>query len=600
MEVKGGWVYERMAMGAVCLLTAALFGFWYVKAPELAERQVTAHRFYFYGVMWVESLCGLVVAWCVRKSFRFCWLDLGICLLGGYVWLRAGVEGAAVAYRTELWLLCTVLYFLLRFVSTLSRKAVTVMLWVVLGGGCVEAVYGLAQLYGGCVSGHPLYRLTGSFFNPGPYSGFLVLVLPIALFYSLKNNRLVWGIMLLILSILPAGMSRSSWLAAVAAMGIVCLYHEPCRRLLLRGWRKLRGRSWWIVGIGGALLCVLLLGLYGMKKDSADGRLLMWKIEVRAMQEHPWIGVGLGNFGGAYGEAQADYFAGTTVREQEEKVAGAPEYGFNEYLQLGMELGMIGLLLFLGVLGMAAWQLIRSGQPEAPAVLGGLAAYAVFACFSYPLNVLPLIVVLVLFLALAGTMAGKDRVSADLHRKGRQLVVWGVAMAGFLITEEIVRDKAELRQAYVHWKEEQHYFNMNIFEETVAHYRELYPCLKDQPRFLFEYGQCLSKTGQYEEAIRILSEGVRLSADPMFYNIMGRSAQALGRYGEAETYFEQAARRVPHRLYPLYLLAKMYFESGQPEKGREMAWRVLRKEPKVMSEVVKEMKAELRECLKEK
>ncbi len=44
---------------------------------------------------------------------------------------------------------------------------------------------------------------------------------------------------------------------------------------------------------------------------------------------------------------------------------------------------------------------------------------------------------------------------------------------------------------------------------------------------------------------------------------------------------------VPHRLYPLYLLAKMYFESGQSEKGRDMARQVIQKEPKVMSDAVK-------------
>ena len=109
---------------------------------------------------------------------------------------------------------------------------------------------------------------------------------------------------------------------------------------------------------------------------------------------------------------------------------------------------------------------------------------------------------------------------------------------------------------------------------------------------------CLSKTGQYEEGIRILTEGTRLSADPMFYNIMGKDAEALKHFGQAEACFKQASYMVPHRLYPLYLLAKMYFESGQSEKGRDMARQVIQKEPKVMSDAVKEMKAELEERLK--
>ena len=68
---------------------------------------------------------------------------------------------------------------------------------------------------------------------------------------------------------------------------------------------------------------------------------------------------------------------------------------------------------------------------------------------------------------------------------------------------------------------------------------------------------------------------------------MGKDAEALKHFGQAEACFKQASYMVPHRLYPIYLLAKMYFESGQSEKGRDMARQVIQKEPKVMSDAVK-------------
>ena len=46
---------------------------------------------------------------------------------------------------------------------------------------------------------------------------------------------------------------------------------------------------------------------------------------------------------------------------------------------------------------------------------------------------------------------------------------------------------------------------------------------------------------RYEEGIRILTEGTRLSADPMFYNIMGKDAEALKHFGQAEACFKQAS-----------------------------------------------------------
>ena len=56
-----------------------------------------------------------------------------------------------------------------------------VIVWSLIVAGMVEAVWGLLQVYGYEPSGHSLYALTGSFYNPGPYSGFLAMCVPLAL-----------------------------------------------------------------------------------------------------------------------------------------------------------------------------------------------------------------------------------------------------------------------------------------------------------------------------------------------------------------------------------------------------------------------------------
>jgi hypothetical protein len=54
-----------------------------------------------------------------------------------------------------------------------------IITWLLLAWGVKEAVLGLLQVYGYEASNHSLYALTGSFYNPGPYSGFLAMCLPL-------------------------------------------------------------------------------------------------------------------------------------------------------------------------------------------------------------------------------------------------------------------------------------------------------------------------------------------------------------------------------------------------------------------------------------
>ncbi|MDR1784032.1 MAG: hypothetical protein LBR13_07225, partial [Dysgonamonadaceae bacterium] len=54
------------------------------------------------------------------------------------------------------------------------------------------------------------------------------------------------------------------------------------------------------------------------------------------------------------------------------------------------------------------------------------------------------------------------------------------------------------------------------------------------------------------------------------------------------------------RLYPWYLLAKLYSETGQTEKAAAAAKIVLTRKPKVDSEAVREMKEEMRNIINNK
>ena len=58
-------------------------------------------------------------------------------------------------------------------------------------------------------------------------------------------------------------------------------------------------------------------------------------------------------------------------------------------------------------------------------------------------------------------------------------------------------------------------YNNKAYESVSEDYKDLHDKLKHKPEFLFEEAQCLSKTGQHAEAIRVLEPAERRPDDPV-------------------------------------------------------------------------------------
>ncbi len=113
--------------------------------------------------------------------------------------------------------------------------------------------------------------------------------------------------------------------------------------------------------------------------------------------------------------------------------------------------------------------------------------------------------------------------------------------------------------------------------------------------FLFDYGKTLRESGDYHRSNAILRRGVGVSSDPMFLNLIGRNYQDLGQTDSAEHYYRRAIDRQPKRIYPYYLLAKLYADGAVCRHGDflKACEQALAMEPKVMSPAIREMRSEL-------
>ena len=585
---------------------------------ELEQGIVSGKYFWFYisiGLVAFSSIITVVRIVRLRsqnsdQSARISFNDY-LVLLFGLITLSVSyfVNNSEAVTKHILLVLLILLYFYFKTVFQTNKIARYWFPLLLIITGLVEAVWGLMQLFGLTTSQHGLFKLTGSFFNPGPYSCYLAVVLPVALYYLVWYVRLIvspnpskvggqlftfrraiWGFLgialltfVCIILVLPVGMSRAAWLGGLGGC-VVIVFFFLAHRLRNRGTQKRKISLLWVVIIG--ILIVVCVGMYFFKKDSADGRAFIWKNAVQTALRYP-MGVGIGNFAGSYGETQAAYFASGKGTKREEYVADNPEYAFNEYLQICIEHGMIPFILFVGIVG---YSLYVGFKRKRIAATASLSALLIIATMSYPFSVLPFLIVLIFLLAWIHSKEKGIRFSCTIS-------IYSALFGAILIFACLI-NRYPTYEANKQWKMYSFYLQGTSSDVTET-YRQLYPHLSDQLTFLFEYAQHLSKNGLYEDSNELLKKAVLISCDPMLHNIMGKNYQALKQYDKAEQSFVKSTRIVPTRVYPYYLLAYLYLEMDDTVKVKKMAQLVQTKEPKVQSTAIREMREEMLKILSE-
>ena len=509
-------------------------------------------------------------------------------------------------------------YFLTRLLfltcPLLTRKVLLAMIIILL---IRELYLGIFQFFTIHPSNNLLYPITGSFDNPGPYGGFISVCLGILSAYTIKKNVVLndatfsfyLSKFIMVLSITASFMllSTQSRSAILAICGSVILLIIGEDRISGKIIPFVKNRIIWISVITSIILC----GAYLIKKPSADGRFFMDKICTKAIIFNGWGGAGFGQFGGAYGLAQENYFEKqiiekgkndldwSCINERERLIAECPTNAFNEYLFVGVENGPIAMFLFICIVVIA----IVISFKENSLWCYGLMAFALFALFSYPIHVLQFQILFPVLLAscLSDKSVIDDRVLKGVHYSSKkELSTYMIEsfLTFFIIGLSIsiilkIPDFKQKKQVEQKWLKIDDWHQREYYDFVVEECESLLPYMKNNHHFLFAYGQSLNKKGMYEKSDSILLMGTAISSDPMFWNVMGNNSLALGRYREAEDRYKHAFYMIPNRMYPLYLLAKLYYEEGDIPRFLEMYSRIELFKPKIESINTERLRDEL-------
>ncbi|KJD35667.1 hypothetical protein PW52_07940 [Tamlana sedimentorum] len=518
--------------------------------------------------------------------------------------------------------------FSIRYIELLGLSVLYVILrrlyfnsfvWLLLAitlSGIIQAGYGSLQLLDFYRSNHNGFKITGSFFNPGPYAGFLAAVWSIALGTYLFKEFILKQTLLLenksspfgktgiryvleyvpligivsIALVLPATQSRASWLAVLISSAILLEFRYRVLKNILNKTTVLKKRL--LIAILFIILGLGLFGIYHIKKGSSDGRLFIWKITTKMIKDHPFFGVGFDRFKAHYMNYQAHYFAenGDTP---EVLVADGVYYAFNAFIQFVSENGLIGL----GLLVIVLYSLYRTVTTKKNknlliVVKTSLLTVSVFGLFSYPMTILPIKIILVCLVAMAANLDSKKITLLKQTKTNfelspiKYLVIIIIGLSIVKATDLVIK----LHAGFKVWDYAIRSYDYRDYESAINGFKEVYPLFKNDGDFLMDYGKALSYYGQDLEAVSIVQRAKTHININGLEITLGDSYKNLKQYKKAEQAYRHAANMIPARFYPLYLLIKLYEESGQNKKALATAKAILNKDIKIPSTAVNQIR----------
>jgi O-antigen ligase len=186
------------------------------------------------------------------------------------------------------------------------------------------------------------HRGTGTFISPNNLSGFLEMILPLGLAYTITSRmkalpKVFTGYAsLAILAGIVVTVSRGSWVATALAMALfffILMFHHthrvPAMALLA------------LIIVGGMYLVprdVLFLSraktLQNPNGDvTGDGRFGIWNAAVQLWHEDPWFGIGPAHFNYRFGKYRP------------ELIQASPDRVHNDYLNTLTDFGIVGAVL---------------------------------------------------------------------------------------------------------------------------------------------------------------------------------------------------------------------------------------------------------------
>jgi O-antigen ligase len=356
-EVWDEYLEKAISALILCGIAVEAFFFGGVHNPEFA------------GFAGLAFMLWLVRLW-VNPSHRFFLHPMlwPMVAFWGYGLWRAG--RCTVPHYAELECLQVTAVFFAFVVTLHNLHKQETTLWVthvLAATGCLVAGYAIIQLLRQSDSilwmRQPIAyakRAGGTFVNPNHLAGFLAPLIPLSLARMFLSReaamvKVLHGYAtLMMVGGVAVTMSRGGWVANAAGLGLLLVWLAFRRRNLripvaILVFTALCGASVFFM-VNDKAHARLVDAAKGTSIDSGLSRPWLWSIAFRMWCDHPWEGVGPGQFDVEF----------PPYRTKE--IQPHPGWVHNDYLNLLVDYGALGAILAALVLGIFVWGAFRTAK----------------------------------------------------------------------------------------------------------------------------------------------------------------------------------------------------------------------------------------------
>ncbi len=254
----------------------------------------------------------------------------------------------------------------------------------------------------------------------------------------------------------------------------------------------------------------------------------------------------------------------------------------NDFLQIYIEQGIVGLFIFVAILFLA----LSVKETTEVKYKYSLFALIVGCLASYPLEVPEILFTVMIITAII-----------SLNKPGR-VIDMGKGVFIYLIFFTSITILCLLKlfnthQARNNVKAADKFIEKKQYNLTVSIFKKNFSALYFDYDFLTAYAKTLFSAENYTKSLLIINMAKKYSCEPYLYITEGDNFMKLGLNGKAEEAYSIAAKMYPSLMYPKYKLAKFYYITDNISMAKSVAQGIMKMKIKIPSPAVQEMRADM-------